>query len=238
MRISLFIPCFVEQCFPKAAIAMADLFEGLGHSVDVPPGQTCCGQPAFNSGYWDETRAVAARHIACFADSEVVVGPSGSCVAMMKNFFPEIFAGRPEEAAAKDLAGKVYEFSEFMVGVLGVEDVGARLAARATFHDGCHGLRELHLKSQPRKLLAKVKELELVEMAPAENCCGFGGTFSVKFPAISAAMGEVKADSIAATGADVVISCDPSCLMQIGGIMKRQGRPIRCMHIAEVLVCR
>lgn len=238
MNISLFVPCFVEQCFPGAAMAMADIFERLGHAVDVPEGQTCCGQPAFNSGYWDETRAVAARHLALFDRSEAVVGPSGSCVAMMKVFYPEIFKDRPEHADAQALAARVFEFSEFLVDVLRAEDVGARLHARATFHDGCHGLRELHLKSQPRKLLARVEGLELVEMAPAEGCCGFGGTFAVKFPSISAAMGEVKSDAIAATGADLVISADPSCLMQIDGIMKRQGRPTRCLHIAEVLASR
>lgn len=238
MRISLFIPCFVEHCYPQVALAMADVLERLGHRVEVPPGQTCCGQPAFNSGYWDETRAVAARHIACFRDSEVVVGGSGSCVAMMKNYFPEIFAGRAEEAAAKELAGKVYEFSQFLVDVLGVEDVGARFAGRVTFHDGCHGLRELGVKSQPRRLLAHVAGLELVELDPAETCCGFGGTFSVKFPAISAAMGDAKTVAVAAAGADCVVSNDPSCLMQIAGLLRRQGKPTKALHLAEVLNSR
>jgi L-lactate dehydrogenase complex protein LldE len=198
----------------------------------------CCGQPAFNSGYWDEARPVAARTLSLLKDAEVVVSASGSCGAMLKVFYPELFQGRPEEADSKLLAGKCYEFSDFLVRRLGVTDLGARFPARATFHDGCHGLRELKVKSQPRQLLAHVRDLELVEMKEAETCCGFGGTFAAKYPSISTAMGEVKCASAIETGAEIIISNDSSCLMQIQGLLDRQGQKIRTVHLAEVLASR
>ncbi len=217
---------------------MAQILEELGHEVVVPEGQTCCGQPPFNSGYWDQAKGAARHLLEVFRESEVVVSASGSCGAMLKVFYQELFARQPEAVAAQELSGKVHEFSAFLVRVLGVTDLGARFPARATFHDGCHGLRELGLKSEPRALLAKVRDLELVEMKEAETCCGFGGTFSVKYPQISTAMGEVKCSSILETGADVVISNDSSCLMQIGGMLQREGRSTRCLHLAEVLASR
>jgi L-lactate dehydrogenase complex protein LldE len=157
---------------------------------------------------------------------------------MLKVFYPELFQGRAEEADSKLLAGKTYEFSDFLVRKLGVTDVGARFPGKATFHDGCHGLRELRVKSQPRQLLARVKDLELVEMKEAETCCGFGGTFAAKYPSISTAMGEVKCASAAETGADFIISNDSSCLMQIQGLLDRQGKPMKTIHLAEVLASR
>lgn len=217
---------------------MVHIFERLGIEVEYPEEQTCCGQPAFNSGFWEEARQVAERQMALFRDAEYVVGGSGSCVAMMKVFYPELFQGKPGEAEAAQLSGKMWEFSSFLVDKLHVTDVGARFPGRATFHDGCHGLRELGLKKPPRTLLQQVQDLELVEMAEAETCCGFGGTFAVKFPMISAAMGEVKCASIAETGADFVVSNDSSCLMQIHGLMKRQNREIPCYHLAEVLAAQ
>ncbi len=235
MKVSLFIPCFVDALFPKAGMAAATVLERLGHTVDYPEGQTCCGQPPFNTGMWDESREVARRQLKVFKPCEVIVSVSGSCGAMMKVFYPELFQGDPDEAAAKDIAAKTHEFSDFLVNVLGVTDVGARFPGKATFHDGCHGLRELGLKQPPRKLLAEVRDLELVEMGEAETCCGFGGMFSVKFPRISAAMGEVKCDSIIETGADFVISNDSSCLMQIDGLLNRTSRSRKCLHLAEVL---
>jgi L-lactate dehydrogenase complex protein LldE len=235
VKITLFIPCFVDQYYPGAGIGMVRILEKLGHTVDYPESQTCCGQPAFNSGYWDEARAVAGTMLDAFRDAEVVVGVSGSCGAMLKVFYPELFHGHPREAEARALAAKTHEFSSFLVNVLGVGDVGASLPAKATFHDGCHGLRELGIKREPRELLKHVRGLELVEMKEAETCCGFGGTFSVKFPEISTAMGEVKCASIVETGAGLVISNDSSCLMQIQGLLDRQGQKIRSMHLAEVL---
>jgi L-lactate dehydrogenase complex protein LldE len=238
VKITLFIPCFVNACFPRAGISMVQIFERLGHTVDYRSEVVCCGQPAFNSGYWDEARPVAARTLSLLESADVVVSASGSCGAMLKVFYPELFKGRPEEAAAKNLAGKCYEFTEFLVTRLGVTDLGARFPVKATFHDGCHGLRELGVKSQPRQLLAKVQGLELVEMKEAESCCGFGGTFAAKYPQISTAMGEVKCASAVETGAEMIISNDSSCLMQIQGLLDRQGQRIKTIHIAEVLASR
>ncbi len=238
MKITLFIPCFINTCYPQAGMAMVRIFEELGHTVAFREELVCCGQPAFNSGYWDEARPVAQRALEVLADAEVVVIASGSCGAMVKTFYPELFAGTAQEAAARDLAARTFEFSQFLVDRLGVSDLGARYPARATFHDGCHGLRELGIKSQPRQLLAHVRGLELVEMAEAESCCGFGGTFAAKYPAISTAMGEVKCASAVETGAEVIISNDSSCLMQIQGLLTRQHQPVRTMHLAEILASR
>jgi len=216
-------------------MSIVQVLERLGHAVDYPEAQTCCGQPAFNSGYWEEARTMAERQMSVFRDAENVVIASGSCGAMVKVFYPELFHGQPLEAEAKALAAKTFEFSDFLVNRLGVVDVGAKFPGKATFHDGCHGLRELNAKKPPRQLLEHVKGLELVEMKEAETCCGFGGTFAVKFPMISTAMGEVKCASIAETGADFVISNDSSCLMQIRGILDKQGKLAKTLHLAEVL---
>ena len=235
MRISLFIPCFVDLFYPQVGISMVRIFERLGHQVDFPENQTCCGQPAFNAGYWDEARLVAEKGLETFRDAEVVVSASGSCGAMMKVFNPELFAHTPHEEEARALAAKTFEFSSFLVNRLGVTDVGARFEGRVTFHDGCHGLRELGVKKEPRLLLGQVKGLELLEMSEAETCCGFGGLFAVKFPSISTAMDEVKCASIVETAADYVVSNDSSCLMQIQGLLDRQKRKVRSLHLAEVL---
>jgi L-lactate dehydrogenase complex protein LldE len=235
VKITLFIPCFVDQFYPQVGMGIVQVLERLGHSVDYPEAQTCCGQPAFNAGYWDEARAVAERQMTIFRDAEAVVIASGSCGAMVQVYYPELFRHHPREKEARTLAAKTFDFSDFLVSRLGVVDVGARFPGRATFHDGCHALRELGLKKPPRQLLQHVRGLELVEMPEAETCCGFGGTFAVKFPMISTAMGEVKCSSIADTGAEYVISNDSSCLMQIRGILDRQGRSTKTLHLAEVL---
>ncbi len=235
MKITLFIPCFVNACYPQAGISMVKIFERLGHTVDYREDVVCCGQPAFNSGYWDEARPVAERNLKLLGDADVIVSASGSCGAMLKVFYPELFHGRPEEKAAREMASRCFEFSDFLVTRLGVTDLGARFPGKVTFHDGCHGLRELRVKSQPRKLLEKVRDLELVEMKEAESCCGFGGTFSAKFPMISTAMGDVKCASAIETGADYIVSNDSSCLMQIQGLLDRQGRKLKTLHLAEVL---
>jgi L-lactate dehydrogenase complex protein LldE len=235
MNVSLFIPCYVDQLNPEIGFAVASVLEKLGHSIDVPEGQTCCGQPAMNTGYEDETRKVARHILKVFAKSDAVVIPSGSCGAMIKHFYTELFAGRPEEAEAKALAEKTWEFSQFLVDKLGVEDLGARFPHKVTWHDGCHGLRELHIQDQPRKLLAKVKDLELVEMREAKSCCGFGGTFAVKFPKISTAMTQVKTTSAQETEAEYIISNDPSCMLQIQGYLDKQGIDLKCLHLSQVL---
>ena len=235
MKISLFIPCFVDQFYPQVGMSIVQILERLGHQVDYPEEQTCCGQPSFNSGYWNEARSMAERQMSVFRDAETIVIASGSCGAMAKVFYPELFHGHAREAEAKAFAAKTFEFSDFLVNKLGVVDVGAKFPGKATFHDGCHGLRELGIKKSPRQLLGHVKGLELVEMKEAETCCGFGGTFAVKLPMISTAMGEVKCASISETGADFVISNDSSCLMQIRGILDKQGKPVKTLHLAEVL---
>jgi L-lactate dehydrogenase complex protein LldE len=235
VKITLFIPCFVDQFYPQVGMSIVQVLERLGHSVEYPEAQTCCGQPAFNAGYWDEARAVAERQMTVFRDAEAVVVASGSCGAMVQVFYPELFRHHPCEREAETLAAKTFEFSDFLVSRLGVVDVGARFPGRATFHDGCHALRELGLKKSPRRLLQHVRGLELVEMKEAETCCGFGGAFAVKFPMISTAMGEVKCASVAETGAEFVISNDSSCLMQIQGVLERQRKPVKTLHLAEVL---
>lgn len=235
MRVTLFIPCFVDLIYPKVAISMVSILERLGHSIDCPEELTCCGQPPFNSGYWDEARTVARPVLQRLQGAEAVVIASGSCGAMLKVFYPDLFAGQPEESAARRLAEKCHEFSDFLVGKLGVTDLGASFPFRVTYHDGCHGLRELGNLQPARELLARVKGLELVEMKDREACCGFGGTFATKFPSISTAMGEVKCDSAAETGADYIVSSDSSCLMHIQGLLDRQGRSIKTIHLAEVL---
>jgi len=235
MTVTLFVPCFVDLLYPRVAISMVQILERLGHRVDYREELVCCGQPAFNSGFWNEARAVAVKVLDHLKDVETLVIASGSCGAMLKVFYPELFAKTRHAEAAKALSGKCFEFSDFLVTKLGVTDVGARFPARVTFHDGCHGLRELGKKQQPRALLAKVRDLTLLEMPDGEVCCGFGGTFSAKFPMISTAMGEVKCKSARETGAEYIVSNDSSCLMQLQGLLDRQGGGIRTIHLAEVL---
>ena len=225
MRVGLFIPCFVDQLFPQVGIAMVTVLRRLKIDVDYPSAQTCCGQPAFNTGYWDEARQLAQRYREIFTGYDAVVSPSGSCTAMVRNFYPELGVESPT----------TFEFAEFLVKKLGITDVGAKFPAKVTYHDACHALRELRLKDEPRQLLRHVRELELVEMNEAETCCGFGGTFSVKFPQISYAMDEVKCLSIQQTGTEYVVSSDSSCLMQIASYLQRHKLPAKTIHLAEVL---
>jgi L-lactate dehydrogenase complex protein LldE len=234
MRITLFVPCFVDLMFPEVGISVVQVLERLGHQVECPEEIACCGQPAYNSGYWAEARRVAVPVLERLSGAEAVVIPSGSCGAMLHVFYPELFAGTPHEDAARKLSARCFEFSDFLVTRLGVTDLGARFAAKATFHDGCHGLRELKTHDQPRRLLARVRGLELLEMKE-KVCCGFGGTFAAKFPMISTAMGEVKCAQAAETGAEYIISNDSSCLMHIQGLLGRQGSKMRTLHLAQVL---
>lgn len=235
MTVTLFIPCFVDLMFPNAGISMVQILERLGHTVECPESIACCGQPAYNSGYWSEAREVAAKTLSTLENAEVVVIGSGSCGAMLKNFYPELFAGTPLASAAEKLAGKCFEFSDFLVNKLGVTDLGAKFPAKVTFHDGCHGLRELGTHDQPRRLLSQVRGLTLVEMKE-KTCCGFGGTFAAKFPMISTAMGEVRCAAALETGAEYIVSNDSSCLMHLQGLIDRQGKPLKTIHLAEVLV--
>jgi L-lactate dehydrogenase complex protein LldE len=235
MTVTLFIPCFVDALFPRAGISMVEILERLGHKVVVPEEVVCCGQPPFNSGYWDEARTVAAKVLVQLKDAEVIVIGSGSCGAMLKNFYPELFKDTPQAELAKQISARTWEFSEFLVKKLGVTDLGAAFPHKVTFHDGCHGLRELGVKESPRELLGHVRSLQLVEMAEVETCCGFGGTFAAKFPMISTAMGEVKCANATETGADYIVSNDSSCLMHLQGLLSRQGSKLKTIHLAEVL---
>jgi L-lactate dehydrogenase complex protein LldE len=233
--ISLFVPCFVDQLVPQAAVDMAIVLRRLGYRLDFPKAQTCCGQPAFNAGFWNEARPVAERFVRVFVNAETVICPSGSCTAMVRSFYPELLASSPLREEALALAARIFEFSEFLVDVAGVTDVGACFPHRVTCHDSCHTLRELHVWRQPRELLRHVRGLELVELGCSEECCGFGGVFSIKFPEISGAMGDVKSRHIAATGAEFVTACDPSCLLHIEGVLRRQGAKAKTMHLASIL---
>ena len=235
MTVTLFIPCFVDTLYPSAGISMVEILERLGHNVNVPEKIVCCGQPPFNAGYWDESRRVATKVLEQLKSAEVIVIGSGSCGAILKVFYPKLFENTPQLELAQQISSRTWEFSEFLVKKLGITDLGAKFPHKVTFHDGCHGLRELGVKQSPRELLGKVSGLELVEMSEAETCCGFGGTFSVKFPMISTAMGEVKCASAVETGAEYIVSNDSSCMMQIQGLLSRQGSTLKTIHLAEVL---
>lgn len=238
-RVSLFVTCIVDQLFPNVGMSMVSVLERLGYEVDFPEAQTCCGQPAFNTGYRQEARQVARHFLQVFRNSEYVVVPSGSCTSMIAHHYEDIFRKEPATLeAARALAPKVYEFSQFLLEVAEVDDVGAHLDEIVTYHDSCHALRELGIRNGPRRLLARVRGLELREMDNADECCGFGGTFSIKFPEVSGGMTRTKIDSILRTGARAVVSGDSSCLMQIGGVLSRAGLPVRTMHLAEVLAAR
>jgi L-lactate dehydrogenase complex protein LldE len=238
-RASLFVTCIVDQLFPNVGVSMAAVLERIGWAVDFNPAQTCCGQPAFNSGYREEARSVALHFLNVFRDAEYIVVPSGSCTSMITHHFSELFAAEPARLEeVHRLEKRVWEFSRFLLEVAKVEDVGASYDCIATYHDSCHALRELKIKAGPRRLLSKVKGLELREMEIAEECCGFGGTFSVKFAEVSGGMARTKIQSIQKTGADVVVSIDSSCLMQLQGALHRAKLPVRTMHLAELLASR
>jgi L-lactate dehydrogenase complex protein LldE len=238
-RVSVFVTCIVDQFFPAVGMAMVEVLERIGCQVEFAEDQTCCGQPAFNTGYREEARAVARHFLDVFRDAEYIVVPSGSCASMIAHRYAELFEGEPRRLEeARRLQPRVWEFSKYLLEAAKIEDVGARLDKVVTFHDSCHGLRELGIKEGPRRLLSKVRGLELREMDIAEECCGFGGTFSVKFPEVSGGMARTKIQSILRTGAEAVVGIDASCLMQIGGALARAGAPIRTMHLAEVLAQR
>ncbi len=235
MRVQLFIPCFVDQLYPQTAFNMIKVLEKAGCEVCYNTAQTCCGQPAFNAGFWDDARDVAAKYLKDFSSSDYIVGPSASCVGFVRNYYPKLFENSAAHHSAKDISARVFEFTEFMDKVLNVHEVGASLHTKATYHDSCAALRECKIKEAPRKLLSNVKGLELVEMQDNETCCGFGGTFSVKFEPISIGMTDQKVHNALATGASCIISTDLSCLMQMEGYIKKQQLPLETMHIADVL---
>ncbi len=235
-RVGLFVTCLVDMMRPSVGFAAVKLLEEAGCAVEVPRAQSCCGQPAYNSGDRADTAAIAANTIAAFEGYDYVVAPSGSCAAMLKEHYPGLFENDPVlKQKAADLAGRTYELISFLADVRGVTKVQARHDGRVTYHDSCSGLRELGVKAQPRALLGSVEGLTLSEMADAEVCCGFGGTFCVKYPDISNTMVSEKAKVIEASGADTLLAGDLGCLMNMAGKLKRQGSRVRVRHVAEVL---
>ena len=235
-RVALLVTCLVDLFRPTVGFAAVKLLEAAGCTVEVPGAQTCCGQPAYNSGDRGDAAAIARQVIAAFSGYDYVVVPSGSCGGMLKKHYPGLFAqGSPERAAAEALSAKTHELVSFLTDVMGQESVEARFPHKVTYHDACSGLRELGVERQPRALLASVQGLELAEMAEAQICCGFGGTFCVKYPDISNDMVEKKAASIAATGAEVVLAGDLGCLMNMAGKLKRLNSRVESRHVAEVL---
>jgi len=225
----------VDQLYPETAFNMVKVLEKAGAEVSYNEEQTCCGQPAFNAGYRDEAREVCTKFLKDFSGTDYIVAPSASCVGFVRNYYGTLFNNSSVHNEVRDLGKRIYEFSSFLVNVMGVEDVGASLYGKATYHDSCAGLRECRIKEEPRKLLSRVKGLDLVEMNDVETCCGFGGSFAVKFESISVAMADQKVNNALQTGADYIISTDLSCLMHLDGYIRHKGHPIRTMHIADVL---
>lgn len=238
MRVSLFITCFNDTLFPNTGKAMVALLERLGHQVEFPMGQTCCGQMHYNSGYQRESLPMVRHFVDVFRDAEVVVSPSASCVSMVQEVYPKVAAEFGDEALRREVAAlspRVHELSMFLVDVLGVEDVGAYFPHRVTFHTTCHSKRMLHIGEAPQKLLRKVRGIDLVELPRADECCGFGGTFAVKNADTSIAMLSDKIRCVLDTRAEYCASADNSCLMHIGGGLHRQRAGVNPIHLAEIL---
>ncbi|MFF0739750.1 (Fe-S)-binding protein [Streptomyces sp. NPDC004111] len=242
MRVALFVTCVNDAVFPATGVAVVKLLERLGVTVDFPAAQTCCGQPQYNTGYRRDTEPLVRRTAAAFEGYDFVVTPSGSCAAMIRDNYPRIGRLQTKEGRGSDLADaagslapRTYELTEFLVDVLKVTDVGAYFPHAVTYHPSCHGLRMLGLGERPRRLLEAVRGLELRELPGAEECCGFGGTFAVKNSDVSAAMGEDKIRNAVSTGADFLCGADNSCLMHLGGMLRRQDAPMRALHLAEIL---
>lgn len=235
VNIQLFIPCFVDQLFPTSAFNMVKVMEKAGCTVSYNKNQTCCGQPAFNAGFRDDAKEVCMKFLDDFSGTDYVVAPSASCVGFVRNYYSTVFENSSYHNQVKDLQKRTFEFSEFLVKVLGIDDFGATLKGKATYHDSCAGLRECRIKEEPRKLLSKVNGLELLEMNDVETCCGFGGTFAVKFESIATAMADQKLNNALQTGADYIISTDLSCLLHLDGYIRYKDALMKTMHLADVL---
>lgn len=235
MKVQLFIPCFVDQLYPQTAFNMVKVLEKACCDVEYNTNQTCCGQPAFNAGFQSEAKKVAEKFLKDFDTPDYIVAPSASCVGFVRNYYGKLFENSSQHNLVKSLSLRIFEFTEFLTDILKIENFGAVLNAKATYHDSCAGLRECKIKEGPRNLLKKVKGLQLIEMAETEVCCGFGGTFAVKFDAISNAMADQKINHALDTGASHIISTDLSCLMHLQGIITKKDLPITTLHIADVL---
>jgi len=238
VRVALFVPCYVDLINPEVGVGVVRILRRLGVEVVYPEGQTCCGQPAFNSGFFNEARNLARRFLDVFERErwDYVVCPSGSCTTMVSHYYPFLLHDMPDERERSETLGpRVREFSDFLVNVLGVRDLGARYSGRAVFHTGCHQRRELGVLEEPWELLRSVEGLELLEWRNEELCCGFGGTFSVKMPDVSTAMADEKIKALEESGADTLISGDSSCLMHLKGRLRRTGHDTRVLHLAQIL---
>lgn len=235
MNVQIFVPCFIDQLYPQVAFNMVKVLEKAGCKVRYNSNQTCCGQPAFNAGFWGEAKEVCTKFLKDFESADYIVAPSASCIGFVKNYYGKLFENTSQHSRAKKIGNRAFELSDFLVNVLQVDDLGASFQGKATYHDSCAALRECKLKQEPRQLLSKVKGLELVEMNDVETCCGFGGTFAVKFEPISIAMGDQKITNAVATGAEYLISTDMSCLMHIDGCNKHKHAGLQVLHLADVL---
>lgn len=235
MKVQLFIPCFVDQLYPETAFNTIKVLEKAGCEIVYNAKQTCCGQPAYNAGYWEQAKDIGNKFLNDFSETEYIVAPSASCVGMVKNGFNDLFTNTIVHNKCRSMQGNIFELSDFLINVLKRDYFGAELDGKAVYHDSCSGLRECKIKAEPRQLLAKVHGLEMVEMKDTDMCCGFGGTFAVKFDAISSAMAEQKVNNALAMNAEYIISTDLSCLMHLEGYIKKNNIPLKTMHIADVL---
>ena len=235
MNIELFIPCFIDQLFPQTAFNTIKVLEKAGCIVSYNPAQTCCGQPAFNAGFWDDAKAVGSKFLNDFSDDKFIVSPSASCTGMVKNYYNDLFTNTTAHNKCRAIQGNIFELSDFLVNVMEFDYFGAELDGRAVYHDSCSALRECKIKKEPRQLLSKVLGLELVDLQDNETCCGFGGTFAVKFDAISSAMAQQKVDHAIASGAEYIISTDTSCLMHLQSYIDKNHISLKTYHLADVL---
>jgi L-lactate dehydrogenase complex protein LldE len=235
MTVQLFVPCFIDQLYPQVAFNTIKVLEKAGCEVKYNPNQTCCGQPAFNAGFWGESKDVCTKFVQDFDTADYIVSPSASCTGFVRNNFGKLFENNAFQSPAKKVAHQIFELSEFLVKVLNISNFDAEFNAKVTYHDSCAALRECKIMEEPRKLLAAVKGLELVEMKDTTTCCGFGGSFAVKYDTISVAMADQKIDNAIATEAEYIVSTDTSCLMHLEGRINFNGTPIKIIHLADIL---
>jgi L-lactate dehydrogenase complex protein LldE len=235
MKVQLFIPCFIDQLYPQVAFNTIKILEKAGCTVAYNTQQTCCGQPAFNAGFWGESKDVCTKFVHDFDGTDYIISPSASCAGFIRNNYGKLFENNAFQSPAKKVSSRIFELSEFLVKIIGITDIGASFNGKATFHDSCAGLRECNIKAEPRALLNKVEGLHLVEMNDNETCCGFGGSFAVKYDTISIAMADQKIDNAIATDAEYIISTDMSCLMHLDGRINHNGQQIKVIHLADIL---
>lgn len=235
MKVELFIPCFIDQLYPDTAFSTIKLLQKVGCEVIYNPTQTCCGQPAFNAGFWDDAKAIGSKFLDDFTDQHFIVSPSASCTGMVKNYYNDLFTNTAVHNKCRSIQSHIHELSDFLINVMEQDYFGAELEGKAVYHDSCAALRECKIKAEPRQLLEKVHGLELLELPDSSTCCGFGGTFAVKFEAISSAMAQQKVDQALTLEADYIISTDASCLLHLQGYIDKNNMPLKTVHLADVL---